>query len=570
MPERRNRWTTRVTLAGAIASGVYAGAIVATGGFQFELAGLTVRSHAWLRPALVSAVLAVICCVLARAALLRAFALAWPVLDTRRTALILTAAAIVWTGTAGLRFGTFAAGGGDSYGYVSQAALLAEGRLTDRVPLDASYQWYIAHQTLTPLGFRPMREAGAIAPTYPPGLPLLMAPAARASERAVYLVVPLVGMLAVGLCYAAGRAAGDALAGGLAAMLLSVSPTFLFQVMQPMSDVPAAAFWLAAITAASRGSRSGALLSGLAASFAVLIRPNLAPLALVPLAVAWAVTARGARGGRVVAFIAAALPAAFTLGVIQYVRYGSPLASGYGDLGFLFSWSNVIPNLARYPRWLTETHAPFIWLFLLAPFVGREGPALRWGAVAFSAGLLATYLPYAYFQIHEWTYSRFLLPAIPLMLVLAASVATAAVRRLPGAARVPVLVALAAGLAIFGLVTAHERHAFELRRGEQRYRHAGEFVRQRLPENAIVLAGQHSGSVRLYGHRPIVRWDLLEPDALDTVLATLRASGRMPFMVLDDFEAADFRTRFGGAGQQAAEQARLIRLIDNVQIYAFD
>jgi hypothetical protein len=561
-------WTARVALAAAVSAGVYAAAIAATGGFEIEAAGLSIRSHAWGRPALLSILFAVLFVVTARASLARGFARAWPVLDTRAAALALTGAAVIWTAAAGLRFGTFAAGGGDSYGYVSQAQLLAEGRLTDRVPLDPSYHWYIAHQTLTPLGFRPMREPGAIAPTYPPGLPLLMAPAARMSEGAVYVVVPLLGMLTVGLCYAAGRACGDALAGGVAAVLLSVSPTFLFQVVQPMSDVPAAAFWLAAFVAAVGRSAAAAAAAGAAASVAILIRPNLAPLAIVPLALASA-AGRDRRARRAAFFVAAVIPAIVTLGWIQYVRYGSPFASGYGDLGFLFSWSNVAPNLARYPRWLTETHTPFIWLFLLAPFVGRpEGRGPRWAAAVFSAGVLAVYLPYAYFQVHEWTYSRFLLPAIPLMLVLASGVATTAVRRLPHAARAPALVALVAGLAIFCLFTASRRHAFELRAGEQRYLHAGEFVRHRLPDNAIVLAAQHSGSVRLYGRRPILRWDLVEPDALDGVLATLRASGRMPFMLLDDFEAVEFRARFDG--QAAVRQARLIRLVDNVQIYAFD
>jgi hypothetical protein len=62
----------------------------------------------------------------------------------------------------------------------------------------------------------------------------------------------------------------------------------------------------------------------------------------------------------------------------------------------------------------------------------------------------------------------------------------------------------------------------------------------------------------------------VEPHALDETLATLRRSGRMPFMVLDDFELKAFHARFGDANQRAVGQARLIRLVENVQIYAFD
>jgi hypothetical protein len=174
------------------------------------------------------------------------------------------------------------------------------------------------------------------------------------------------------------------------------------------------------------------------------------------------------------------------------------------------------------------------------------------------------------FQAHEWTYSRFVLPALPLMLLLATAAALSRIRRLPPTGRAPVAIALFGGLVLFCLHIAERRHAFELRPGEQRYVKAGEFVGQRLPENAIVLASQHSGSVRLYGRRPILRWDLVEPHALDETLATLRRSGRMPFMVLDDFELKAFHARFGDANQRAVGQARLIRLVENVQIYAFD
>ena len=61
-----------------------------------------------------------------------------------------------------------------------------------------------------------------------------------------------------------------------------------------MSDVPVAAFWLLAIVAACDPSWKGALGAGLAASVAILIRPNLAPLVapLVVWAFLWPAAAR--------------------------------------------------------------------------------------------------------------------------------------------------------------------------------------------------------------------------------------------------------------------------------------
>ena len=44
-------------------------------------------------------------------------------------------------------------------------------------------------------------------------------------------------------------------------MLLSVSPPFLYQLVQPMSDVPGVACWLGALAAASRGTTVSAALA---------------------------------------------------------------------------------------------------------------------------------------------------------------------------------------------------------------------------------------------------------------------------------------------------------------------
>ena len=45
---------------------------------------------------------------------------------------VLPVLAVLWTAAAAFGFGTYAAGGADSFGYISQAELLAHGRLTER------------------------------------------------------------------------------------------------------------------------------------------------------------------------------------------------------------------------------------------------------------------------------------------------------------------------------------------------------------------------------------------------------------------------------------------------------
>jgi hypothetical protein len=562
-------------LAGAGALALYAAIVAWTGGFEFRVAGLTLTSHAWIRPAVAAAVLALLSGALARTRVTAAAASAWRRLDTPAAARLLALAALAWIVAAGILYGTFAVGGSDSYGYVSQAALLAEGRLTDTVPHNPAYTWYLAHQTLTPLGYRPSAEPGRIAPVYPPGFPLLLAPAWYLSPSYVYYVVPLFGGLAVWLCYRLGRALGDPLAGGLAAALLSVSPAMLFQNAQPMSDVPATACWLGSLLLAGVPGAWRAATAGALTSLAILIRPNLAPLAIAPLVlVVWLAPDPRARVRHAALFVAAAIPGAAALAWIQHVRYGSPLASGYGSISVLFSWENIPPNLRQYPKWLTDTHTPFVWFCALAPLaLARASPrarALGWSALLVVAAIFSLYLPYVAFKRHEWTYLRFLLPAIPLMLLLASRATLAFVRHLPPAARAPLAAVFFGAILVYSATTAEKRRAFELRTGEQRYADAGAFVRQRLPPNAIVLAGQHSGSVRLYGDRPILRFDLLEPPDLDRAIETLRATGLMPFMVVDPWERSAFDERFSAPPQKTLEAVRLVRVVSGVQIYAID
>jgi hypothetical protein len=561
-------------MAATALAGVYAIAVAWSGGFTLHLGRVRMRSHSWVRPALLALAGAGVLVYSARPYVTGFVTRAARTLESVRAAAVLAAAASAWAFVAGTAFGTFAIGGADSYGYVAQARLFAEGRLTDTVPVSADYTWPDVAATFTPLGFTPGLAPGVIAPRYPPGLSLLMAPLAALSEHAIYFLVPCFGALLVWTTFRLGSAIGAPLAGGLAAALLSISPTFLYQVVQPMSDVPAAAGWLAALLIASRGTTWRATAAGLLSSIALLIRPNLAPLACIVLVVAAFARGDDARGRlpRVVACAAAMTLAFVLLGWIQDVRYGSPAASGYGSVSDAFSIGYIRENLSRYPRWLTETHTWFIWLSLGAPFwIARRStrPLLAWAALALAGAVWASYLPYLYFHREEWFYTRFLLPSIAIMLLFAAAVALWLLRRGPAVIRAAVALLLLTTLAVHGIQTARTRGAFDIRTQERKYPLAGAFVRDRLPPRAIVLAGQHSGSIRYYADRPTFRWDLLSPTRLDQALATFRAQGYEPFLVVDGAEYEDFKKRFDAANQRAAQHPTLLGVTGEARVYAF-
>jgi 4-amino-4-deoxy-L-arabinose transferase-like glycosyltransferase len=552
-----------IFLSLAAVCGVFAAFVALTGGIDTRLAGVAVRSRSWERPALVALVLAAIGLFSLRQQARAAGRHALPYVPLL---VVCSTAIVAWI------FSTNAAGGADSYGYVSQAELLAHGRLTDRIHLDPAFTWPDVPATMTPLGYTRGTSPDRLVPTYPPGLPLLMAPFALVSAPAVFLLVPLCAAVAVWACWRLGADLGEPVSGALAAMLLATSPTFLNQSVQPMSDVPVTACWIAALLLARRSPIWSAAAAGALASMAVLVRPNLAPLsALVVAAAATTETQISLR--RAAACAAALVPGVVALGTIQYVRYGSPLSSGYGAFHDLFSLRNIGHNLARYPRWLTETHTVFVWVWLLAPIwiVGAAAPVRRlaWICYLFCLAVLAAYLPYVYFRPEEWFYTRFMLPAVPLMLLLGVTVVTHLLRRVTPRVAVPLAACLTVGLAVWYVLTSAAFGIFGLREVEQKYPVVGSFVREHLPDGAYVFAMQHSGSIRYYSGRQTVRWDMLDRGSLDQAVSALRASGHEPFVVVDQDEDAEFRTRFGAANQRAVEQLEPMARIGPTRVYRF-
>ncbi len=558
MPESPSRAPRRawriLAIAGACALAL-AAAVAVTGGIDWPIGPLRVRVHQPWRLLAAGLCLIAAACWLGGARDRAAVSRAW---DARhRLAAWIGAAAAAITMLVGLVKGTGVAGSADAYGYVSQALLWLEGLPVLTEPLAAVVPWPLAEWSLSPLGYRPGLGPGIIVPTYPPGLPLAMAAAAGVGgAEAVYWVVPVLGAAAVWLTFLLGRRYADSGIGAAAALLLAASPVFLYQLVQPMSDVPVTACWLLALWGTAAGRP---FVAGLGAGAAMLTRPNLAPLAPLVIGAVMAHAHRQSLKPRAVlhAAIVCVLPVAAAAGFLAWLNtrlYGSPLASGYGAASELFALANVPVNSGRYLRWLLETQTPFVLLALAAPFAARtrrpESPgasqnAQAWFGLAFAALVLACYLPYAPFE--EWWYLRFLLPAIPVLLVLAASVLVRLASAAPAIVRVPLVAAGVGLLAWHYVATAVERSAFDLDRLESRYVAAGAFASRMLPERAVLLSVQESGPLRMYGRRTTLRFDHLDSTGLDAAVEFLDREGYRPFFVLEAWEEARFRERFAAS-----------------------
>lgn len=553
-----------------------------TGGFAVRVAGLSVASRDPWRPFLVAVVLgAVALLALGRE---RFFAWVKPIVGTRtQRPFHVAVIAAVGAFAMAAAWNTRAAGGSDSSCYVLQAEAFAHGRAS-LAPVLSETPPGVTPAALAPIGF--IASPGpphAAVPICASGLALMMAPLLVAGRDLVFLVVPVCAALLVWWTFAFGRRVADPGTAACAAVLLACSPIFLYQAVQPMSDIPAAALFMGALVFALRSGRVDTLGAGLLAGLAVLTRPNLAiviaPLVLVlgngdsPRFPRFQLSQKNgdrsdspesrankgfpkngdsprfpSGGKRGLSpfwwFCAGAAPVGLVMLALNAARYGGPLASGYGDSTVLFAWTRVAANMSRYPRWLIETQSPLIVLAVAGPVLlwVRGQWRLALAATLSVAAVFATYFAYTVFN--DWWYIRFLLPALPLLIVfMTMTLFAMATRMSPAHGRAGAMLACAL-LASWYMDVAHRRHAMDLRTLEARFRVTGEYARRALPANAIALAVQHSGSLRFYGDTPTLAWDGIEPAALDGLVTWLGARGLAPFIVVEDAEEPRFRERF--------------------------
>jgi hypothetical protein len=563
----------RGLVAGAAVSLVLAVVTLAFGGLSIAVGPIVVRSHGVVRPTLAAAVLMIIAASMGRDPVKDALTWWWSAIH--RYALAGAAVASLAVVTMGIVWGSFVAGGSDSYCYLNQAELFARGMVRDVEPLSDDKSWPGSPWSFAPAGHVPsLGQRVYLVPICPAGYPLLLAAARVTGGRtAMFWVTPFLGGVTVLLVFVLGRRLAGPAAGLLAAVLVAASPTLLYQVMQPMNDVPAAAFWCAAFIAASSDWRHASatrntLAAGLLTGLALTIRPNLVPLGAVTALMAAFIHRNRTIVQRVVTlalFAAATLPGLAIIMAIQNAIYGSPLRSGYGDLSALFSLANILPNLQRYPRWLIESHTPVIAAAALAPFVVKDPHARRCAVwmLAFVAITTACYLTYTVYD--AWWYTRFLLPAIPLLLALFAAVVVTCLERLPAPLRAAIFVGVSVLMAVLYIQVAIDRDVFRLRDLERRFRTFGEYATT-LPANTAFITSHHSGSLRFYTGRSTVAWPDIDPGRLDDAIAFLRRHGRRPYLVFEAWEEADFRARFAG-DRLGALRWRPMAEVDKVKIY---
>lgn len=475
--------------------------------------------------------------------------------------------AVVFALYLGIHYGSFAAAGSDSYGYLSQARLWLGGIPRVEQPFVQDFSWPNREWAFSPLGYRPFSPDGTIVPTYPSGLPMLMAVFSVFGDSGPFYVVPVLGALMLGLTYVLGRdATGSRTVGALATVLLLGSPVFLTHLLVPMSDIPAAAGWtLVAVMVL----RHQPLVAGIAAGVTLLVRPNLVLLALVPV-FAWQ-----EKRETLIRYAMGIVPGLLAIMVINTLLYGGPLSSGYGSLFEPYAWGSVPSNLRNYVVWMVQTQTPFILLALVPLFVPgtlREDSPTTSPRVCLGGVVVLTFLSYLFYAtFNHWFYLRFLLPAYPALTVLLAAALRWLSWKLPFDARVPAVAVVCAVMIPFGVNVGRREGIFGVAAYEQRHVRAANEVASRTPPDAIVLAVQHSGSVRYYANRTTMRYDWLDDGSLDAALRDLAARGRRAYLVVDDWEEKEFRDRFSGANRAGRlDWAPIARVPGSPEVHVFD
>jgi hypothetical protein len=444
-------------------------------------------------------------------------------LSTRAATLLLTGLLLAYAAWLS-PFVSTAAGGSDSSGYLNLTAMFLEGRVHRPAPglarlLPPGRDWRHRDRELVfvPLGFVRAPERGQMAPYYPPGVPALMALLGLLlGPGGPFLLGPIAAALGVWLTQRLGIEAGlDRWTALAPAAVLALHPVYLRMALEPLSDVVATVLTTGAVALALAARRGPARAAPAGALFVAALAVRPANFLVLPALVV--VLAPELRLG--IRFLLGALPGALLLAAYQWAVYGHPLRTGYGDVGPLLALGHFPDRFAFYTASLSRT------LTFLVPLAALALPFLPAAAARVRAALLVWFLAYLLFYCcyrpyEIWTYLRFLLPALPALLV-AATLALrhafrATARWLERLGHPPAFAAFAAGILLMAVLAKEQAHSehrqvFDVAREEAIYPRMSRLAASLLAPGAPVLGRDFSGALLHYTDLAPLRYDGLDP-----------------------------------------------------------
>ena len=367
-----------------------------------------------------------------------------------------------------------------------------------------------------------------------------------------FLVNPLAAALSLLLIYLIGLELG--LTRGLAiagAAMLALNPTFCLQAIQPMSD-GLATFWsLVAILTALRSRRRElwGLGAGAAFGIAFLVRPS-SILLLIPILLSLRLSPK-----TLLFFFLGGLPFAGVFCAYNAAAYGHPLMTGYVALGVqdLVRLSYFTVRFHHYIYWLTVTMSPLPLVGWLCVAVDRN-VELRDRALLISWFGVFLLFYSCYFYYAEWWYTRFLLPAMPALILGTLLVVRDLGKLIERSAvgRRGVWLRRAAVFILIGVVLGFERQSVErfyLLKVAALDMAQANFCLQTdrlLPGQALLVATEMSGAIKFYMRRPIVRYERVGADQWPTLQARAAEKGYQWYALLLSQEVEEAQKRLPG------------------------
>ena len=456
-----------------------------------------------------------------------------------------------------VRYECYGAGGSDSSGYLNAARMIARGHLKIRVtPLDVMGLDDSWRGVFLPLGFAKAPEPKTFVPSYPLGYPLQMVPFGVIGgwNHAPFYVTPIAALLTLLVLYKLARELdlSEDLALGAVAML-ALSPGWVNQALQPMSDVPATLWCSLTMLCALRGQRSWrwAAACGAAFGMSVWVRPSNLLLALaIGCALRWRVRPLAIA-------VAASAPFGVALMLTNRWLFGSGLVTGYGGIGGMLSFNGFPPCAKQYTTGLFLTLTPIVFPAALLVLFDRHVP--MWIRATLLTWFGAFFAFYSVYPICDaWWYLRFLLPAYP-PLILGSLLLMRDFVRVRA-----VQMAMVAAVAVTGiLIIAHYR-LWYLRDGEMAYQHAIHWARKQLPPNALVTTMQVSGAYAFYAEKVSARYDFLDPQRFEELRAYAGNAGLKWYALVFDWEEPELFRKMPGKWTKIGDShnVQLLRLDD--------
>jgi hypothetical protein len=220
-------------------------------------------------------------------------------------------------------------------------------------------------------------------------------------------------------------------------------------------------------------------------------------------------------------------------------NYGAVFTTGYGDVSSLFGLRFFPHNFVHFFVWASLLLSPplVVAAFSLPWLPPRRRPtSARMILLATWIAAFVGFYAFYFYSGQTWWYLRFILPAFPPLIVGGLLAARHWLGRQPFMRVRWLWFVLPALIGLWQIALNRHLHTADVKHEEVVYQKAADWMLEHVPENAIVLSQQTSGSLIYYTHFTIVRWDLINPEQAKRLYAAAKFAGRPVYAALFDFE----------------------------------